>query len=134
MTKLIPFLALAIGFMTGSSFASQLGMMELPELLEKSELVVVARVEKVSLLKLDSRQPAPYDEAVLIIANVMKGDPQVKNLTIILEARGVRGFDPSLRIGQSGVFFLQKNSHGRIRTYTPGSIALFENNNFVVTK
>lgn len=122
------------GVLITCAFASQLVPVELSDLSAKSELVVVARVANVSPVEIDSRRPTPFDQVKLTVVTVLKGQLSKDSLTIILEPRGVRNFDPSLKPGDSGIFFLREDSDKRIRPITPGAVALFENTNFVVSE
>ena len=127
------FVLIACG-LVGFAPASQLVPFELGDLISESELVVVAEVADVSPVEVDSRTPTPFDQVELKVAEVIKGELEEDTLSIVLEPRGVRGFDPSLTVGDSGVFFLRKVSDGRIRPVTFGAVALFGNRNFVVAK
>ena len=134
MKKTLLLLLCITSLLAKTGHATTLRQQELSKLFKEAEIVVVAKVEKVTPVDLDAIKSTPYDEVTLIISNTLKGDKKQKTISIILEPRGVRGFDPHLKQAQSGVFFLRKDSHGRIRPHTPGSIALFENTNFVATK
>ena len=134
MRSVIAVLALIICWPVGFAPASQLVPFELSNLITESELVVVAEVAAVSPIEIDSRTPTPFDQVELNIAGVIKGELEESVLSIVLEPRGVRGFDPSLTVGDSGVFFLRKATDGRTRPVTFGAVALFGNRNFVVTK
>ena len=134
MKKTVAISTVIIGFLVTFAWASQLVPYELSDLSSKSELVVVAGVVKVTPVELDSRKPTPFDRVELSVATVLKGKLKQNQLTIVLEPRGVRGFDPSLKTGDSGVFFLRRNSSNRIRPVTAGAVALFNNGNFVVAE
>jgi hypothetical protein len=134
MTKRIAISVAFAGLSVTFAWASQLVPFELSKLSSTSEIVVVARVAKVTPVELDSRKPTPFDQVELIVATVLKGSLQKSKLTIVLEPRGVRDFDPSLKPGDSGVFFLRKNSNQQFRPITAGAVAMFENKNFVVTE
>ncbi len=119
--------------LTTCALASQLIPFELSDLSSKSELIVVARVIAVTPVAIDSRKPTPLDQVLLTIGSVLKGDPKTNHLAIVLEPRGVRGFDPAVKAGDSGVFFLSRYGN-HLRPCTFGAVALFEHKNFVATE
>ena len=134
MRRAVTVLALVAGGLVGLASASHLVPFELRDLSAESELIVVAEVMSVSPVEIDSRTPTPFDQVELNVGAVIKGELVQRSLSIVLEPRGVRGFDPSLTAGQTGVFFLRKTGDDRVRPVTFEAVALFGNRNFVVTE
>ena len=114
------------------STASRLQSSKLSELQEKSDIIVVAKIISVTPVSLLGRVDKSYDEVTLVITNLFKGDSESMKINIITEPRGVRGFDPALKSGQSGVFFLKKTEKFGYRLTSYGSASIFERGNFVL--
>ena len=82
------------------SYASMIPRLDLRELLDKSEYVVLGKV--ISISAKDVR-----DVVTVKIASSLKGKFKSNEVTFILTSRGgVKDFDPQLKVGDTGVFFL----------------------------
>lgn len=108
--------------------ASQINPLDLSELAGKSEVVVLGHVAGVKRID-DTR-----DEITIRIAGVLKGTFAGKTVTFPITCRGgLKDFDPELKAGDKGVFFLGKVEDGRSRLAFFGSVAVFaKGGNFAV--
>jgi hypothetical protein len=105
------------------SFSSSIGQMNLSDLHEKADLIVLAQVTSV-------RQKGNYDEITIKIDSLLKGKTEERELSFMLSVRGgLKDFDPQLKIGNTGVFFLNKNGNEVNKAYW-GSVALFPDHIF----
>ena len=123
-------LTLLIVCLTTMTSASQIAKLDLSQLPESAEVIVLAKVVKVEQKQFDSRIPPPFDEVTIKIASVLKGETGLSYVTLILQPRGVKDFDPALNVGDMGVFFFRElnESEGKLAFF--GSIALFQKPNF----
>jgi hypothetical protein len=122
MKKSIIIITLAISFTT-SAFASTISRLDLNKLLNQSEYVVLGKVINIS--NIDVR-----DKVTIRVASSLKGELRRKEVSFMLTTRGgIKDFDPQLRVGDMGVFFLNKKN-GEIEKAYWGSIAIFSKNNF----
>ena len=64
------------------------------------------------------------------VVSVLKGTMEQKSLTLILQNRGVKDFDPELNPDDTGVFFLRDVQDTRAKLAYWGSIAIFQKPNF----
>jgi hypothetical protein len=102
------------------SGASQINPFNLSALGGKAEVIVVGHVEGVK--RLDDMR----DEITVRIADVLKGKAAGKTVTFPITCRGgLKDFDPELKVGDKGVFFLQPVEDGKSRLAFFGSVALF---------
>jgi hypothetical protein len=100
--------------------ASQINPLDLSALAGKSDVIVIGNVEGVKRLD-DSR-----DEITVRIADVLKGKADERTITFPITCRGgLKDFDPELRVGDKGLFFLQEVKEGRSALAFFGSVALF---------
>ena len=115
---------LFILFVIPQSFASRIVTLSLEELLNKSDFVVLASVTKV--VNLEYR-----DRVTIKVSGYLKGESKEKRYTFTLSPRGLRDFDPELKKGDTGVFFLtiDKETLKVTPTYW-GGVALFTKNHF----
>lgn len=112
--------------------ATQIPPSSLEKLQEESDLVIVAKVLSITAVNLSGRKDQPFDEVTLRIASLIKGKVESQNIKIVTEPRGMRDFDPELRIGQAGVFFLSEVEGFGFRLTQAGSVAIFERNSFIL--
>ena len=109
--------------LTASGFASEISRITLAELYEKADLIVMAGVTQV-----DSRDER--DEVTIQVELFLKGNSPDRQYTFTLITRGgVKDFDPALKKGDTGVFFLKQKRKGVEKAYW-GSVAVFTKNNF----
>jgi hypothetical protein len=120
MRSCVP-LALGVSLIVGTHVrASQINPLDLSALAGKAEVIVVGHVEGVKRLD-DSR-----DEITVRIADILKGKAAGKTVTFPITCRGgLKDFDPALRAGDKGVFFLQAVADGKSRLAFFGSVAIF---------
>ncbi len=116
------------------TYASQINRLELAELVSRAQAITLAKVVKVGKKSLDSQNPTPYDEVTITVASVLKGEIKQKELKIILQPRGVKDFDPALKIGDTGVFFLRDIKESKAKLAYWGSAAVFQKDNFTVSE
>jgi hypothetical protein len=112
-----------------SSFASQINRISLSELHSKSDLVVMAQVTEVV-------KEANQDHVTIQVDSYLKGSNPQKIYTLTLKTRGgLKDFDPSLKKGDTGVFFLKlKEKKGQVEKAYWGSVAIFQKNHFYLTE
>src|SRR5262245_4902645 len=111
--------ALALAQLPTAS-ASQINPLDLSALAGKSEVIVIGSVEGVKQLD-DAR-----DEITIRVADVLKGKAGDKTIAFPITCRGgLKDFDPELRVGDKGLFFLKEVKDGQSRLAFFGSVALF---------
>jgi hypothetical protein len=122
MKKMFIMLIFCVVFIP-NTYASMIARIDLDELIAKSEYVVLGKVIDVS--SKDVR-----DIVTVKVASSLKGNLAREEVSFMLTTRGgIKNFDPQLKIGDTGVFFLiEKN--GEIKRSYWGSIAIFNRNNF----
>ena len=109
-----------LAFFAVQAYASSLPRITATELQSKSDLIVIGTVLSVSPLK------EVLDEVVISVDSLLKGDTPEKKISIILQVRGgLKDWDPQLKAGQSGVFFLKRDGD-YFRPAHGGSISIFE--------
>ena len=108
-----------------SSHASQIIKITLAELQSKADLIALAKVMKIV-------EQGDTDQVTIKADSFLKGNSLQKDYTFTLVTRGgLKDFDPLLKVGDSGVFFLKRiKSDGRIEKAYWGSIATFQKNHF----
>ena len=112
------FFALAV-----SGSASEISRITLTELYEKADLVVMAGVTRVNRI-------AERDEVTITVEMFLKGNTPEREYTFTLVSRGgLKDFDPALKKGDTGVFFLKQKRKGVEKAYW-GSVAVFSKNHF----
>ncbi|MBO0700801.1 MAG: hypothetical protein J2P46_20570 [Zavarzinella sp.] len=100
--------------------ASQINPLDLSALAGKAEAIVLGQVEGVKRLDADR------DEITVRIADVLKGKTADKTVTFPITCRGgLKDFDPELKVGDKGLFFLQAIEEGKSRLAFFGSVAIF---------
>ena len=125
---LLTSLLAVLGTLTiGQANASDLMQMELANLSTIAQEAALAKVLTVT------KKSDDIDEATIKIVSVLKGNIRPSQLTIELKTRGVSDFDPSLKPGDMGVFFLKEISQSTAKLAYAGSVALFPKPNFKVS-
>lgn len=111
-----------------SGFSSQINKITLAELHATADLIVMAEVIKVV-------EEQHVDHVTIRTNLFLKGAGSRPIYTFTLIPRGgLKDFDPSLKKGDTGVFFLKKkNQEGHVEKAYWGSVAIFQKNNFQVT-
>ncbi|MGD8763273.1 MAG: hypothetical protein PVG87_13260 [Desulfobacteraceae bacterium] len=129
MNKVYFSTALFLPIFAVSGFASQINRIPLSELHSKSDLIVMAEVTEVA--KEDNQ-----DHVTIQVDSYLKGSNPQKIYTFTLITRGgLKDFDPSLKQGDTGVFFLKrKEQKGQVEKAYWGSIAIFQKNHFCFTE
>ena len=106
-------------------YASDISRLDFSELPRLSEYVVLGHVEKV--IRTDE-----FSDTIRIrIVKILKGMFHPPGtMEIVLRNKGVKDFDPILKVGDKGVFFLSKveGTTGTLAYW--GSIAIFPKDNF----
>jgi hypothetical protein len=102
------------------AIASQISPLDLSALAGKAEVIVLGHVEGVKRLD-DDR-----DEITVRIADVLKGKAADKTVTFPITCRGgLKDFDPELKVGDKGLFFLKAVQDGKSALAFFGSVAIF---------
>lgn len=118
------FLALIILFVSSPSVASRVNPMNLETLYKTSDVIVLASVSKVVTLKY-------RDRVTIKVGAYLKSEAKEQSYTLTLTPRGLTGFDPVLKQGDVGVFFLKINPEsGQVMTTHWGSIAMLPKPHF----
>jgi cyclophilin family peptidyl-prolyl cis-trans isomerase len=81
-----------------------------------------------------NNQSADSDEVTLKVASVIKGKLGRNEVKVVLQPRGLKGFDPALKVGDMGVFFLREVVESQAKLAYWGAAAVFARPNFVVTE
>jgi len=68
------------------------------------------------------------------VASVLKGKVKGEKVKVTLQPRGVMGFDPELKAGDTGVFFLREITRSGAKLAYWGSVAVFGMPRFTVTR
>lgn len=124
MNKII--LSILCCFLTSLSFGSEIMRLNLSELPSKSKYIFLGQVTKVERTKKDS----PQEYVTVKIKSMLKGSIEEKEISFELTTRGgLKDFDPEQKVGENGVFFINK-SDGKYQKAYWGSIATFKKNNF----
>jgi hypothetical protein len=125
MSRLIA--ALLTGCILGSAGpvrATEIQPLPLDQLAGKSGVIVLGDVTGVK--RLDGEK----DEVTVRVATVLKGDSVPKSFTVVLVCRSVPGgipndYDPEVKAGDRGVFFLKQISGGQGELAFRGSLSVF---------
>jgi len=100
--------------------ASQIRPLDLAELEKRSAVIVIGQVEIVKAIDEAS------DDVTVAIAGTLKGSTSAKRFTLRLyNGKSPKAFDPKLRAGDKGVFFLKDVTEGRARLAFWGSVTVF---------
>jgi hypothetical protein len=132
-SKILLIAVVAILFGT-LAYASQIRQLELAELPSRSHVIVLAKILRVDKISLDSRVPTPDDKVTIKVASALKGSIKQDEVEVLLQPRGVKDFDPTLKVGDTGVFFLREVGELEAKLAYWGSVAIFQKPNFVVSK
>ncbi len=118
----------SIMFFVSLADASKISRLDLAELPDRAEIIVLAKV-------LEVKQKGNTDEVTIKIASFLKGSIKHTTLTLPLVTRGgLKDFDPALRVGDMGAFFLREIKGSVAKKAYWGSIATFQKPNFVVSE
>ncbi len=119
---------LFILFLLTPAFSSQFKKITLSELHSKSDLIVMAEVAKVV-------EDGNRDHVAIRADVFLKGKNSQTVFTFTLVTRGgLKDFDPALKKGDTGIFFLKfGNKPGQVEKVYWGSIATFQENHFKLT-
>ncbi len=107
---------------------SEIKQIELAQLSDSAEVVVLAQVVKVTKIS------AEADETTIKVGTILKGKLGAGKLKVVLTTRGVKGFDPAMKVGDTGVFFLKEVKTKEAKLAYPGSVAVFSRPNFIVSE
>jgi len=110
------------------AFGAQIKQIELAQLSDSAEVIVLAQVVKLAKIS------AEADEVTIKIGAVLKGKLRTGQLEVVLTTRGVKGFDPALKTGDTGVFLLKEVAKKKAKLAYNGSVAVFSKPNFVVSE
>jgi len=128
MKKILCSIPLVLCIVCVSGFASQINRISLSELHAQADLIVMGQVTDVA--KKENR-----DHVTITAGAYLKGSDDQKTYTFTLITRGgLKDFDPALRKGDTGVFFLKRKAQkGRVEKAYWGSAAIFQKNHFYVS-
>ncbi|MBC8183550.1 hypothetical protein H8E88_20850 [candidate division KSB1 bacterium] len=120
--------ALSLLIFSAAGFTSQIKKITLSELHAKADLILMAEVTEVV-------EDGNLDHVTIRADVFLKGKSSQTVFTFTLVTRGgLKDFDPSLKKGDTGVFFLKLgNKHGLVEKAYWGSIATFQKNHFDLT-
>ena len=112
-----------------TGFASQIKHITLSELQAKADFIVMAMVTEVVA-------EGDTDLVTIKVDSFLKGeDPQTVYTFTLVTRGGLKDFDPTLKKGDSGVFFLRpRKLEGQVEKAYWGSVAIFPKNHFDLTK
>ncbi len=112
-------------FLSSNVFASGIARITLSELRDKADFIVLARV--VNLVEEGNR-----DRVTIRVDSYLKGkDPRTVYTFTLVTRGGLKDFDPSLKKGDTGVFFLKIGSQeGEVEKAYWGGVAIFPKNHF----
>ena len=119
---------LAACFVSTQAFASSIAKKELADLASDAEVIALAQVTKVD------KKSEEADTVTIKIAAVIKGELKSNEIELTLTPRGVKDFDPALKAGDTGVFFLKDVDGKSAKLAYFGSVAAFAKQNFVADK
>jgi len=111
------------------SFASQINRITLSELHAKADLIMMAEVTKIV-------EEGNHDHVTIKADLYLKGkSPQTVYTFTLVTRGGLKDFDPSLKKGDTGVFFLKlREQEGQVEKAYWGSVATFQKNLFDLTE
>jgi len=113
---------------SSACFASTIPRITLSQLQAKADLIVMAKVTKVVADK-------DIDNVTIEVDSYLKGkSPQTVYTFTLVTRGGLKDFDPSLKKGDTGVFFLNlRGQEGQVEKAYWGSVATFQKNHFEST-
>lgn len=127
MKKIFFSTVLFLVVLSGADAASEISRITLTELYEKADLIAMARVMRVARDKKE-------DEVTIKVELFLKGNIPERTMTFSLVTRDkAKDFDPILKKGDTGVFFLKQKRKGVKKAYW-GSVAIFSKNHFDLSK
>jgi len=126
--NLLPVSVLVVLVCGAGAFGSEIKQMELAQLSDSAEVVVLAQVVKVTKIS------AEADETTIKVGAILKGKIGTDKLKVVLTTRGVKGFNPALKVGDTGVFLLKDVKNKKAKPAYPGSVAVFTKPNFIVSE
>lgn len=114
---------------SATSFASKISQITLAELESNATYIVLAKVTEVVA-------EGDQDNVTIKVDSYLKGKSHHTVYTFKLFTRGgLKDFDPRLKKGDSGVFFLKAmKPEGQVEKAYWGSVAVFPNNIFELTE
>jgi hypothetical protein len=127
--KRITYLVLLVLATATASFASRIARITLAELQAKADIVVMAKVTKLVA-------EGDIDHVTIKVDSYLKGhSPQTVYTFTLVTRGGLKDFDPSLKKGDSGVFFLKpRKQEGEVEKAYWGGVAVFPKDHFDLTK
>jgi hypothetical protein len=128
MKKFLCF-TLLFAFLSLTSFASSIKRITLTEMQARADLIVLAKVTKVVM-------EGDNDHVTIKIDSYLKGEGPQTIYTITLCTRGgLKDYDPALKEGDIGVFFLKHSKQkGEVEKAYFGSVATFSKNSYDLTE
>ncbi len=111
------------------TFASSINKITLSELRSKATYIVTGEVTYVA-------KRGNQDTIYILVDSYLKGkSPQAYFKFILISRGGLKDFDPALKKGDTGVFFLKKTGKKwETKKAYWGSVATFQENNFHISK
>jgi len=125
MNRIIPTMTALLLTWGFQQFGSQIQRITLAELADRSDAVVLGEV-------VGCREEGNRDRLTVRVGVVLKGRLPVETFALTLVSRGgLKDFDPALRKGDTGVFFLKHDPRtGEIEKAYWGGVAVFGKNHF----
>jgi hypothetical protein len=128
MKRMTCLLCLIVLTVSTTSFASKIRRITLAELQATADLIVMAKVTDIVAEK-------DIDHITIKVDSHLKGEATKDVYTFALVTRGgLKDFDPSLKKGDSGVFFLKRTQQpDQVEKAYWGGVAVFPKNHFDLT-
>jgi hypothetical protein len=129
MKKTLLWTTLILLSVSTAAYGSQINRITLSELHAKADLIVMSEVTE--LVKEGNQ-----DHVTIQVDSYLKGEsPQTVYTFTLVTRGGLKDFDPALKVGDTGVFFLKlKEQEGQVEKAYWGSIATFQKNHFDLTE
>lgn len=125
-TRQRSYLTFVLCIIAPATFASSISRITLAELHSKSDLIVMGKVSKVVA-------KGNADTVTITSAISLKGGRPNNSYTFDLVTRGgLKDFDPVLKVGLSGIFFLKTDADGKVVKAYWGGIATFPKDHFTL--
>lgn len=112
---------------SSTCMASSIKKITLSELQSKATYIVTGEVTHVT-------KTGNQDTVFILVGSYLKGENSRAYFKFVLISRGgLKDFDPALKKGDTGVFFLKETKKGETKKAYWGSVATFQQNNFHIS-
>lgn len=114
---------IAIEMFAHTSFASERSPVSISDMEKESVSIVLGSVSEV--VEKSTESHTGVQEITVTISKILRGQAKGSHFTLTLAYKGVKDFDPQLKVGEHAVFFLRSLEKGVGHLSTFGSIATF---------